>query len=72
MTPQKKFKYYNIDDSENKGIAKVEVLSTSKPITKGVFMCKIQIVEIIKPSTFIKCKVGSKKSVINRMLRDKL
>ena len=70
MTTQPVFKYYNIDDSENKGIAKVEVLSTGKPIAKGLFMCKIQIVEIVKPSTFIKCKVGAKKSVINKMLRN--
>lgn len=63
------YKFYRIDDSNNPGIAKIEILSKGKTFM-GKQLFKIKIVEIIKPSTFAKCKVGAKRTVVETLLSD--
>lgn len=63
------YKFYRIDDSDNPGVAKVEILSKGK-VFMGKQLFKIKIVEIVKASTFAKCKVGAKKTVIETLLSD--
>lgn len=62
-----KIKYYKIDDSDNPGIAKVEVTSVDRKFL-GVF--NIKILEIVRPSEFASCKIGQKRKVIGRLLFD--
>lgn len=61
-------KYYKIDDSDNPGYARVEIVSTPKQFKGAVH--NIKILEIVKPSSFVKCKVGAKKTVNNSLLSD--
>ena len=61
-------KYYKIDDSANPGYARVEIISSPKQFKGQVY--NIRILEIVKPSTFVKCKVGSKKTVNKSLLCD--
>lgn len=64
------YKLYKIDDNEdNQGIAKVEVVKSLKGFM-GKKRFRIQIVEIINPSDFVKCKVGAKKDVVESLLMD--
>lgn len=65
------FMFYKLDDSDNPGYAKVEILSKAKPFM-GKQMYKIQITEIVKPSTFIKCKVGAKRTVVETLLSESI
>jgi len=52
-----------IDDSDKPGIARVEIIGRGK-MFMGKRRLQIRIVEIVNPSTFIKCKVGSIKTVV--------
>lgn len=58
--------YYKIDDSNDPGYARVEIIGTPKQYKGAVH--KIRILEIIKPSSFMRCKVGSIKTVNNTLL----
>ena len=59
-------KLFNLDDSENPGIVKVRVISTSNKMP----VSEVEVVEIIRPSTFRKTKIGSKYTVSNRLLSE--
>lgn len=62
-------KLYKIDDSDNPGIARVKILSKGKRFM-GKQLFKIEVVEIVRPSTFAGCRVGSKKTVVETLLMD--
>jgi len=59
-------KLFNLDDSETPGIVKVKILSKNKKMP----VCRVEVVEIIRPSNFRKSKIGNKYTVANRLLRD--
>lgn len=61
------YKFYRIDDSSNPGIAKVEILSRGKTFM-GKQLLKIRVVEILKASTFARCRIGAEKTVIETLL----
>ena len=59
-------KFFNLDDSSNPGIVKVKIISKNKKMP----VCRVEVVEIIKPSKLRKSKIGSKYTVANKLLRD--
>lgn len=61
-------KYFNLDDSEEPGIVRVEIVKQDKKVP----ISNVRVIAIIKPSSFRKCKLGSKLVVANRLLRDEL
>lgn len=60
--PKKVTKLFKLEDSENPGIVRVEVLKAEEWISK------VKVVEIVKKSEFRRCKVGQKLTVANRLL----
>lgn len=64
------YKLYKIDGNDhNQGIAKVEILKELNPFM-GKRLFRVQIVEIITPSEFVKCRVGAKRDVVETLLMD--
>ncbi len=48
---------FKLDDSSTPGLAKVELLK-QKPAIMGRRIFKVRVLEVVKPSTMRRCKVG--------------
>ena len=58
---------FKVDDSSNPGLAKVKILKRTRVILgKAVF--SVEVLEVIRPSTSRKLKVGQKLEVSEKLL----
>jgi len=60
---------YKLDDSQQSGLAKVEIIKQSGISPLGEKLFQIKVIEIIKPS-FRKCKIGKTLVVAESLLSE--